>query len=53
VNGRKIVLLLLIGFLVFFVFNSPADAAAVVKNAQHVLGHLFSSISTFVDSFRS
>ena len=52
-NGRKIVLLLLVGFLVFFVFNSPADAAAVVKNTQHLLGHLFRSLTTFVDSFRS
>lgn len=50
--AKKIGLLLLIAFLIFFVVNSPADAAAVVKNIQHLLGHGFKSISEFIQSFR-
>jgi len=53
VNGRKIFWLLLIAFLLFLVFNSPSDAAALVKNLQHLLGHFFSSVTKFIDSFRS
>ncbi|MGI8667009.1 MAG: hypothetical protein ACR2N4_13410 [Jatrophihabitans sp.] len=52
-TGKKIVLLLLIAFLLFFAVNSPADAAAVVKNIQHVLGHIFTGLSRFLDSFRN
>ena len=51
-TGKKIGLLLLIAFLVFFIVNSPADAAAVTKNIQHFLGHLFNGMTKFVDSFR-
>jgi hypothetical protein len=50
--AKKIGMLLLIAFLIFFVVNSPADAAAVVKNVQHLLGHGFASISEFIRSFR-
>lgn len=50
---RKIGLVLLVAFLVFFIVNSPADAATVVKNSQHVLGHVFTGISSFINSFRS
>ena len=50
--AKKTGLLLLIAFLIFFVVNSPADAAAVVKNTQHVLGHGFDSLSEFIRSFR-
>jgi hypothetical protein len=32
--------------------NSPADAADVTKNIQHLLGHLFSGAVRFIDSFR-
>jgi len=49
---KKIGLLLLVAFLIFFVVNSPTDAAAMVKNIQHLLGHGFTSISKFIDSFR-
>ncbi|MDQ2835794.1 MAG: hypothetical protein M3Y42_07645 [Actinomycetota bacterium] len=52
-TGRKIVLLLVVAFLIFFVMNSPTDAAAVVKNTQHLLGHLFTSLTKFIDSFRN
>jgi hypothetical protein len=50
--ARKIGIWLLIAFLIFFVVNSPDDAAAVVKNIQHLLGHGFTSISEFIRSFR-
>lgn len=52
-TGRKIVLLLVVAFLIFFAINSPADAAAVVKNIQHLLGHIFTGLTRFIDSFRS
>jgi hypothetical protein len=52
VIAKKIGMLLLVAFLIFFVVNSPADAAAVVKNIQHLLGHGFASISEFIQSFR-
>ena len=50
--AKKIGMLLLIAFVIFFIVNSPADAAAVVKNIQHLLGHGFNSISEFIRSFR-
>jgi hypothetical protein len=53
VTGKKIGLILLVAFLVFFIVNSPADAAAVTKNIQHLLGHLFDGLTKFIDSFRS
>lgn len=53
VNGRKIVGFLLLAFVVFYIFNSPADAAHVVKNIQHLLARLFDSLTKFVDSFQS
>jgi hypothetical protein len=52
VIAKKIGLLLFVAFLIFFVVNSPADAAAVVKNIQHLLGHGFTSISEFLRSLR-
>jgi hypothetical protein len=53
VTGKRIGLWLLLAFLIFFIVNSPADAAAVTKNIQHVLGHLFEGAARFIDSFRS
>lgn len=53
VTGKRIGLWLLIAFLIFFIVNSPADAAAVTKNIQHLLGHLFNGAVRFIDSFRS
>ena len=50
--AKKVGMVLLIAFLIFFVVNSPDDAAAIVKNIQHLLGHGFSSISEFIRSFR-
>ena len=50
--AKKIGIWLLIAFLIFFVVNSPADAAAVVKSIQHLLGQGFASISEFIRSFR-
>lgn len=53
VTGKRIGLWLLIAFLIFFIVTSPADAAAVTKNIQHLLGHLFDGAVKFIDSFRS
>jgi hypothetical protein len=53
VTGKKIGLWLLIAFLIFFIVTSPADAAAVTKNIQHLLGQLFEGAARFIDSFRS
>lgn len=50
--AKKVGWLLLIAFLIFFVVNSPADAAAIVKNIQQLLVHGFDSISEFIRSFR-
>ena len=47
-NGKKIVTILVILFVVFFVVNSPTDAANVVKSTQHILAHGFSSVSEFI-----
>jgi hypothetical protein len=49
---KKIGMLLLIAFLIFYVVNSPTDAAAAVKSIQHVLGRGFTSISEFVRSLQ-
>lgn len=51
--AKKIGMVLLIAFLIFFVVNSPTDAAAIVKNVQHLLGHGFNSISEFIRSFQN
>ncbi|HEY0165924.1 MAG TPA: hypothetical protein VGB75_02680 [Jatrophihabitans sp.] len=48
---KKLGMLLLIAFLIFFVVNSPADAAAVVKNTQQLLADGFQSLSEFIRSF--
>lgn len=48
---KKLGGLLLIAFLIFFVVNSPADAAALVKNIQHLLADGFESIAEFIRSF--
>lgn len=45
---KKIVTILVIGFIVFFVVNSPKDAADVVKSTQHILAHGFTSVSEFI-----
>jgi hypothetical protein len=50
--AKKIGMLLLIAFLIFFVVNSPTDAAAAVKSIQHLLGRGFTSISEFVRSLQ-
>lgn len=52
-TGRKIVLWLLVAFLIFYIMNSPSDAAAIVKNIQHLLGHIFNGLQKFLDSFRN
>ncbi|MEO6701080.1 MAG: hypothetical protein ABI140_04490 [Jatrophihabitantaceae bacterium] len=52
-NGKKIVLWLVIAFIIFYIMNSPSDAAAIVKNTQHLLGHIFNGLTRFLDSFRN
>ena len=47
-NGKKIATILVILFVVFFVVNSPKDAADIVKSAQHILAHGFQSVSEFI-----
>jgi hypothetical protein len=47
-TGKKIVTLALLLFVVFFVVNSPKDAADIVKSSQHILAHGFTSMSEFV-----
>lgn len=49
-NGRKIVGLLLIAFILFYVFNNPSDAATLVKDIQHLLAKFFTSITKFLDN---
>ena len=49
-TARKFWTLVLIALLIFFVVNSPTDAANVVKNTQHLIGHGFQSISQFIKS---
>lgn len=47
-NGKKIATIIVVLFVVFFVVNSPKDAADVVKSTQHLLAHGFASVSEFV-----
>ena len=47
-NGKKIATILVVLFVVFFVVNSPKDAADVVKSTQHLLAHGFNSVAEFV-----
>ncbi|UQX89704.1 hypothetical protein M6D93_06800 [Jatrophihabitans telluris] len=47
-NGKKITTIIVILFIVFFVVNSPKEAADIVKSTQHVMAHAFSSMSEFV-----
>ncbi|MDQ1732888.1 MAG: hypothetical protein QOK10_3047 [Pseudonocardiales bacterium] len=47
-NGKKIATILVILFVVFFIVNSPKDAADIVKSAQHILAHGFQSVSEFI-----
>lgn len=47
-NGKKIATIIVVLFVVFFVVNSPKDAADVVKSTQHLLAHGFTSVSEFV-----
>jgi len=51
VNGRKIFWIAFVAFLIFFVVNSPTDAADIVKSAQHAVAHGFNSMATFLKSF--
>jgi hypothetical protein len=51
VTGRKIVLWLVVAFLIFYMMNSPTDAAATIKNTQHFLGHVFTGLQRFLNSF--
>jgi hypothetical protein len=48
VNGRKIISILAVLFVIFFIMNSPTDAANIVKSAQHIVAHGFNSMSEFV-----
>jgi hypothetical protein len=48
VTIRKIATVLAVFFVVFFVVNSPTNAADIVKSGQHVLAHGFNSMSEFV-----
>ncbi|MGX7679211.1 hypothetical protein ACSMXN_09975 [Jatrophihabitans sp. DSM 45814] len=45
---KKIATILAVCFVVFFVVNSPDDAADVVKSTQHILAHGFTSVSEFI-----
>ncbi len=47
-NGRKIATVIVVLFVVFFIVNSPTDAANIVKSAQHIIAHGFTSLSEFV-----
>lgn len=51
-SGRKIVLWLVVAFVIFYMMNSPDDAAAIIKNTQHTLAHIFTGLQRFLDSFR-
>ena len=50
-NGKKLVGLAVGVFAIFFVVNSPSDAADIVKSTQHIVGHGFTSISQFIKDF--
>jgi hypothetical protein len=48
VTLKKIATILAVLFVVFFVVNSPKDAADIVKSTQHILAHGFNSVSEFI-----
>lgn len=47
---RKILLLLVVTFAVFYLVTRPVDAASAVRGAFDALGKVFSSIITFFKS---
>jgi hypothetical protein len=48
VDGKKILGLTGIAFLIFFVVHSPADAAVVAKSIANGIGHGFERMSEFI-----
>jgi hypothetical protein len=48
VDGKKILALTGIAFLIFFVVHSPTDAAIVVRSIGHGIGHGFERMSEFI-----
>lgn len=50
---KKIVGLLLVGFFIFFMIQSPAEAARVVKTAGDSLGDILGSMADAFADFLS
>jgi hypothetical protein len=51
VSGRKDRALAARGLRDLYIMNSPSDAAQIIKNIQHLLGHIFTGLQRFLDSF--
>ncbi len=52
-NVKKIVGLLLVGFFIFFMIQSPAEAADVVKTAGQSLGDILGAMANAFSDFLS
>jgi hypothetical protein len=53
VTGKKIGMLLVLVFLIFFIVNSPSLAAQYIKNLEHLLDVVFHGFQRFLNSFHS
>lgn len=49
-DGKKILGLTGIAFLIFFVVHSPTDAAEVAKSIASGIGHGFEQMSEFIQN---
>lgn len=47
-NTRKVLVVILIIFVIFFVIQSPADAADITHSLSHGVVHIFDGLSTFL-----
>lgn len=47
-NTRRVLVVLLIIFVVFFIIQSPADAAQITHSLSDGVVHVFDGLSTFL-----
>lgn len=53
VSTKTVVTLLVVIFILFFVVQSPQDAANVVHSVGHFISHVFDRVSQFLKSLSS
>jgi hypothetical protein len=48
VDTKKVITLLVIVFVLFFIIQSPNDAANAVRSIGHGIGHMFDQFAEFL-----